>query len=79
MMAIMLIPVSNAACVRIFSLVRKNKTDFRASMGNETLETLIILKEKNSACHEKELSNDLLKKYKSATVASLQPANLSER
>ena len=48
------------------------KTDFRASMGNETLEAPIVLKPKNSACHETELSTNLLKKCKSATVASLQ-------
>ena len=40
-------------------------------MGNETLEALIVLKTKNSACHETELSNDLLKKCKSAAVAEL--------
>ena len=36
MLRILLIPVSNCSCERVFSQVSKNKTDFRGSMGYPT-------------------------------------------
>ena len=35
------IPASNADCERVFSLVRRIKTDFRASLSTETVSALI--------------------------------------
>lgn len=44
MLGILTLPHSSAHCERIFSMVRKNKTDFRASMQHKTLQSLIVLK-----------------------------------
>lgn len=79
MMSILLIPVSNCPCERTFSLVRKNRTDFRSTMGNQQLEALLILKTKMSGtctpCHETVLSDDMLKRCKSATKSALTNSN----
>ena len=44
MFGILTIAHSNAHCERIIPTVRKNRTDQRASLGNDTLETLLVLK-----------------------------------
>ena len=66
MLGVLTIPHSNAACERIFSIVRKNKTDFRASLGKETLQSLLIEKvdscSSGTACYEKKFSKEFLKK-----------------
>ena len=41
---ILTIPQSNAHCERIFSTVGKNRTEQRASMGDDLLESLLLLK-----------------------------------
>ncbi|KAK7476105.1 hypothetical protein BaRGS_00032659 [Batillaria attramentaria] len=46
MQGILTIPHSSAHCERIFSCVRKNRTDTRASIGQETLQSLLVLKTK---------------------------------
>ena len=63
---------SNTKCPKKIKTVAI-QSRVHATMGNETLEALIVLKTKNSACHEAELSNDLLnlKKCKSTIVAEL--------
>lgn len=62
---------SNADCERIFSLVRKNKTDYRASLSTGTLGSLITRKTMMNAtsklCHTSEHNQQLLIKAKSAT------------
>lgn len=75
MLGILLIPVSNCACERIFSLVRKNRTDFRGSMQSSTLNALMVLKsgrsEASAACYQTPLSEDLLRKCKFARRSSV--------
>lgn len=44
MLGILTLPHSSAHCERIFSMVRKNRTDFRASMQNKTMQSLMVLK-----------------------------------
>lgn len=44
MRGILTIPHSSAHCERVFSCVRKNKTPQRASLSDETLESLLVLK-----------------------------------
>lgn len=68
---ILAIPHSNAACERIFSTVRKNRTDFRASMSSQTLENILIVKQKNEVCYERQNSSELLKSCKAATARAL--------
>ena len=45
-----LIPVSNSACKRIFFLARKNRTDFRSTLGNDVVKALMILKSREEIC-----------------------------
>lgn len=49
MFGILAIPHSSAHCERIFSCVRKNRTDQRASLGDSTLEALLVLKSSSHA------------------------------
>lgn len=73
MLSILSIPHSNAECERIFSLIKKNRTQFRSSMSNETLEAISILKCRQSGvCFEQNYSPDFLKKAKKATASSLK-------
>ena len=74
MLGILVIPHSNCDCERIFSLVSKNLTRFRASLGPKTLESLLVLKSSSDVygrAHEVELADNLLKKCKTATVIAL--------
>ncbi|XP_033726452.1 uncharacterized protein LOC117316076 [Pecten maximus] len=72
MLAILVIPHSNADCERVFSLVRKTRTEYRSSMSNRTLEAIVIRKLKimDSNGHEK-FSPEFLRKAKHATSAAL--------
>ena len=72
MLGILLIPVANAGCERVFSLVRKTRTDFRANMSASTLEALLIIKCHMSGtdCHSVPLSVELLRKCKRSTSSS---------
>lgn len=76
MLAILLIPQSNAACERIFSLVRNNLTDFRSSMNIETLNALLTEKinllNDNTACYKKEFSKNEIVNAKKATMQDLK-------
>lgn len=68
MLGILTIPHSNAECERIFSSVRKNKTDFRGSLSHDMLSALLVQKSRMaSACYEQNFSQALLKKAKAAT------------
>ena len=71
MISILAIPHSNASCERIFSTVRKNRTDFRSSMSVETLESLLIMKQRDEVCYDRVNSPQLLKLCKTATVRAL--------
>jgi hypothetical protein len=71
MMGILTIPHSNAASERVFSLVRKNKTTFRPTMGPQTLESLLVTKvhmnATSTACYEGKFSRKVLEKAKKST------------
>jgi hypothetical protein len=69
MLGILTIPHSNAQCERIFSCVRKNKTDQRACLGSETLDALMVCKTRPNELRQ--YSDDQLKKIKSAYSVSL--------
>lgn len=72
MLSILLIPHSNAECERIFSIVKKNRTEFRSSLSNKTLENLLVLKTNQSKpCFERVFSRDFLTRAKKATASSL--------
>jgi hypothetical protein len=69
--AILTINHSNADCERFFSTVRKNKTDFRASLNTTTLNNILVHKTamdaKSDYCHTVNHSDKLQQKAKSAT------------
>jgi hypothetical protein len=73
MLGILSIPHSNAECERIFSLVRKNRTEFRSSMLDESLESILLLKSNFSGrCYEQKFDSNFLKRAKSATCSKLK-------
>ena len=69
MCGILAIPHSNAGCERIFSCVRKNKTDQRSSLA-DILDALMVLKSRPKKQHE--YSTEELNMFKSAYAASLK-------
>lgn len=72
MLSILSIPHSNAECERIFSQVKKNRTQFRSSMTDAVLEKLLKLKSaQRGLCYEQEFDSNFLNKAKSATFMSL--------
>jgi hypothetical protein len=73
MKGILTIPHSSAHCERIFSCVRKNRTEQRAALGDDTLEALLVLKSKPGSAldEDRRLDEPALKKIKSAYTASL--------
>jgi hAT family C-terminal dimerisation region len=76
MKAVLTMYHSNADCERFFSSVRKNKTDFRASMNTGTLSNILTHKTamsaKSQVCHSAQHSDALLRKAKSSTYVALQ-------
>ena len=68
MKGLAVIPHSNASSERVFSLVRKNKTEARASMSRELLSAIIGQKtrmiSRGQVCHTVELDKALLTKAK---------------
>ena len=66
---------SNADCERIFSVVRKNKTEFRPSLGTKVLSSIVTQKlsmaAHGNACYQELASKQLLVKAKKATAAKL--------
>lgn len=76
MLGILVIPHSNVDSERIFSHVRKNKTDFRPNLSDYTLSALMVHKTymlaEKSVCYKMSSNTELLKKAKSATYKSLQ-------
>ncbi|GFS19233.1 connexin 27.5 [Elysia marginata] len=72
MLGLLTIPHSSAHCERVFSCVRKIKTDQRSSMAPKTLESLLVLKHRqNSTFNVNELSPATLRQLKGAYTASL--------
>ena len=66
---VLVIPHSNAAEERVFSMVRKNKTPFRSSLSLDgTLSSIITVKLRvDDPCEKFEPSKQLLEKAKKST------------
>jgi hypothetical protein len=76
MTGILTIPHSSAPCERIFSVVRKNGTDQRTSLREDTLElveALLVVKSKpgHYLDNSRNISNDNLSRLKSCYYESL--------
>lgn len=75
MLGILVLFHSNADCERIFSIVRKNKTEFRPNLGSKVLGSIVCQKVSMAAngntCYQEMPSNQLLVKAKKATAAKL--------
>jgi hypothetical protein len=82
MLAILVIPHSNADSERVFSAVRRIQTEFRPNMGRELLESLVVCKSnmnsKGTACFEQKFSKVFLTKAKGATYQRLKTKNLND-
>ena len=70
-LAVLTIPHSNAGEERVFSMIRKNKTDFRSNLDlRKSLSSIITIKMNKLAnllpCHRFKPSNSLLTKCKAA-------------
>lgn len=74
--AILVIPHSNVELERLFSIVRKNKTDARSSLKLDgTLSSILAMKsmypETKTPCHKFQPDESMLRSAKSATVKAL--------
>ena len=70
---VLVIPHSNAEQERLFSIVKKNKTDSRSNLKLDgTLSSILAMKlqypESSTPCHEWKPSDEMLKDAKNATV-----------
>ena len=70
-LSVLVIPHSNAGEERVFSMIRKNKTEFRSQLSasgslNSIMRIKLSLPEDLVPCFRWKPSNDLLKKCKSA-------------
>lgn len=74
-LSVLTIPHSNAAAERIFSFVRKNRTESRSLMSTDTLSTLLVTKVRASCHRPIKLTDDFLKKCKRATMDSLHSSH----
>lgn len=71
MLSVLTLPHSNAECERVFSLVKKNRSQFRSSESNDTLESISVLKTRSSGpCYMNSFPPEILKKAKKATHLS---------
>lgn len=78
MMLILSIPHSNAESERVFSQVRKIRTEYRSSMSNIALEKLLITKSRQTTtCYETVFDSKFLDKAKSCTKEFLIKENNS--
>ena len=73
MLPILTIPHSNAAEERVFSMIKKNKTEFRANLEmDKSLDSIMVIKmnspEALTPCHQMKFSKELLQKCKSACM-----------
>ena len=72
MCGIMTIPHSSAHCERVFSCVRKCRTDQRASLSDSTLESLLLLKSRPGSFGERHYSTEELDRFKSSYYRALK-------
>ena len=69
MIGLLTIPASNADSERGFSVLRKIRTDQRSNLNQSTIIALMTIKlNSDDCCYNCELSDDLLKQCKKATV-----------
>ena len=68
---VLLIPHSNACCERVFSSVRKIRTDFRGSMQESTLNAVCTVKMSGVKCYDTSYTREETKSAKGATSISL--------
>lgn len=79
MLGLLSVPHSNAACERLFSQVRKNKTDFRGSMSTDTINALMVAKgNMHGPCYSHKFSQTFLQKAKSSTAQSVKAGGSSQ-
>ena len=75
MLAILVMPHSNADSERVFSATRRIQTEFRSSMDISLLENLVVVKTymlgRNECCYTKEFTDEFLSRAKSATYLGL--------
>lgn len=71
-LGLLTIPHSSAHCERVFSCVRKNKTDFRGSLSNDTLEALMVIKHRPGDFLSHVYSKDTLQFLKGSCLRSLK-------
>ena len=72
MLGILTIPHSSAHCERVFSTVRKNRTDQRSSLNDKTLESLLVLKGRAGKPDSRHHDIETLKRLKGAYYRSLK-------
>ena len=71
-LSILTIPHSSAHCERVFSTVRKNRTEQRSSLSDKTLEALLVMKSRPAEAGTRHFSEEkTLKGLKSAYYQSL--------
>ncbi|KAL3247537.1 hypothetical protein MRX96_056968 [Rhipicephalus microplus] len=69
MLGILSIPHSNAECERLFSLVRKTRTEFWSSMSDKTLGHVLLAKcDQAGHCYNQTYTEVFLRRAKSATT-----------
>ena len=69
---VLLIPHSNASCERVFSHVRKIRSEFRPTMGTDTLSAICVMKENlGGVCYDGNFSKEETQKAKKATTTFL--------
>lgn len=83
MILILSISHSNASDERLFSMVRKNKTDFRSSLSTATLSDILTQKatcqSKGQNCYEMKFSDRLLARCKGAATTAAAAASGSQK
>ena len=72
MCGILTVPHSSAHYERVFSCVGKTRTDQRSSLGDDTLESVLVLKSCPGSFGTRTYSNNILDNVKSAYYKSLQ-------
>ena len=75
MVSILSIPHSSAHCERVFSLVRKNQTEFRSRLGHESLQALLISKSRPGDAMQRAYTEEDYRDLKSAYYRSLQSSH----
>ena len=74
-LGVLSVPHSNASSERVFSLVRKNRTEGRSSMSTATLSALLVSKVSKKP---RKMTDQFLRRCKTATMASLQSSSSSQ-